>query len=43
MNCLVWRLSGAPPFVLISERGLFRASRALAKWVKTMEGRMEMS
>lgn len=43
MNCLVWRLSGAPPFVLISERGLFRPLFDLAKWVKTMEGRVEVS
>ena len=43
MNCLACRLRGAPPCVLISERGLFRPLFDLAKWVKTMEGRVEVS
>ena len=34
---------GRPPRVLISERGLFRPLFDLAKWVKTMEGRVEVS
>ena len=36
-------IEGRPPRVLISERGLFRPLFDLAKWVKTMEGRVEVS
>ena len=43
MNCLACRLRGAPPRVLISERGLFHPLFDLAKWVKTMEGRVKVS